>query len=55
MEEMYFIEYMRHNGKEACESFSNFSEANTRKNTLINEFGYSPMEIKLTCKFMKRQ
>ena len=52
LSEYYFVSYMRKNGKQVDEMFSNYSEANSRRNILINEFGYSEIEVKLTCKFM---
>lgn len=53
--ECYYISYMRRNGKQVDEFYNDYSEANTRRNILINEFGYTEMEIKLTCQFMKLQ
>ena len=41
LSEYYFVSYMRKNGKQVDEMFSNYSEANSRRNILINEFGYS--------------
>ena len=55
MAEYYFVSYMRRNGKDIDEIFDNFTDANNRKNALINVFGYSSIEIKLSCKFMKVQ
>ena len=52
LSEYYFVSYMRKNGKQVDEMFSNYSEANSRRNILINEFGYSEIEVKRTCKFM---
>ena len=43
---MYFVSYTRKNGKDVDEFYSDYSEANTRRNTLIHEFGYNKIEVK---------
>jgi hypothetical protein len=53
MKDYYFVSYMRRNGKSVDEFYNTFKEANSRKNSLINEFGYSNIEVKVTCQFMK--
>ena len=40
MEDYYFVSYTRKNGNSVDEFYDNFEEANNRKNSLINEFGY---------------
>ena len=55
MEDYYFVSYTRKNGNSVDEFYDNFEEANNRKNSLINEFGYSSIEVKVTCQFMKVQ
>lgn len=54
MEELYFVSYMRKNGKDVDEYYNNYEDAYTRRNILINEFGYLESEIKLSCKLMKK-
>ena len=55
MVECYYVSYMRRNGKQVDEFYNDYVKANTRRNTLISEFGYTEMEVKLSCQFMKRQ
>ena len=55
MVECYYVSYTRKNGNSVDEFYTDYCEANTRKIILINEFGYTEMEVKLTCQFMKRQ
>jgi hypothetical protein len=55
MAENYYVSYMRRNGKQVDEFYNDYFEASTRRNTLISEFGYTEMEVKLTCQFVKCQ